>query len=411
MDSNRQHRLLLVNQYYAPDVASTGQYAAEICESLAQYGFEIHVVTGQPSYTASSPDAPPFEARDGVYIYRVPLGHSRGRERMRTRLTGYLRFLTGAWWQARRLVRSLRFDMVMTFHNPPFVPLIGAYLAGRYKLPFVYVPYDIHPDVLIATGWRLPGPVVWLWEALNRWIFSRAEAVVVLGEGMKHTLTKGKGVPLEKVRVIPIWGRPELEPVPRLQSVRRELGIGKDELLLLYAGNMGIMHPLDPILDAAAMLQGAPVRFLFVGDGAKRESLTKRVERENIRQVDFLPFQPEERFVQLLAAADACVVVLEPGLERLAVPSRTFTFLSAGRPLITLMAPEADVARLVTETECGWNVTNGRELAELIRALLEDRQELLRRGGRAGEVYDRRFRRERVIRAYAGVLEAVLRCR
>jgi len=330
---------------------------------------------------------------------------------MRTRLAGYLRFLSGAWWQARRLVRSLRFDMVMTFHNPPFVPLIGAYLAGRYQLPFVYVPYDIHPDVLIATGWRLPGPVVWLWEALNRWIFSRAEAVVVLGEGMKHTLTKGKGVPLEKVRVIPIWGRPELEPVPRLQSVRRELGIGKDELLLLYAGNMGIMHPLDPILDAAAMLQGAPVRFLFVGDGAKRERLTRRVEREGLRQVDFLPFQPEERFVQLVAAADACVVVLEPGLEWLAVPSRTFTFLSAGRPLITLMAPEADVARLVTETECGWNVTNGRELAELIRVLLEDRQELLRRGKRAGEVYDRRFRRERVIRAYAGVLEAVLRCR
>ena len=53
-------------------------------------------------------------------------------------------------------------------------------------------------------------------------------------------------------------------------------------------------------------------------------------------------------------------------------------------------------------------MTNGRKLAELVRALLEDRRELLRRGKRAGEVYDQRFRRERVIRAYAGVLETVL---
>lgn len=89
-----------------------------------------------------------------------------------------------------------------------------------------------------------------------------------------------QGSALEEGKVIPIWGRPELEPVPHMRSIRRELGIGKDEFLLLYAGNMGIMHSLDPILDAAALLQGAPARFLFVGDGAKRERLTRQVERK-----------------------------------------------------------------------------------------------------------------------------------
>ncbi|MBC7232380.1 MAG: glycosyltransferase family 4 protein [Chloroflexi bacterium] len=408
MVSKRQNRLLVINQYYTPDVASTGQYAAEICEDLAREGFEIHVVTGQPSYTVSSPDAPPFEVRNGVYVYRVPLGRSRGRERMRTRLAGYMRFLVGAWWQARRLVRSKPFDLVMTFHNPPFVPLIGAYLASRYGLRYVYVPYDIHPDVLLATGWRLPAPLVRLWEGLNRWVFSHASAVVVLGEGMKRTLVEGKGVPREKVWVIPLWGRPELKPVPRAQSIREELGIKENELLLLYAGNMGILHPLEPIIDAAALLQGLPVRILFLGDGAKRERLVRRVEKEGIGQVNFLPYQPEERFARLVAAADGCLVVLEAGLERFALPSRAFTFLSAGRPLITLMAPDADVARLVTETGCGWNVTSGQELADLVRELLEDRQEVLRRGRRAREIYDERFRRDRVIRAYAGVFEAVL---
>ncbi|MFQ5796095.1 MAG: glycosyltransferase family 4 protein [Candidatus Bipolaricaulia bacterium] len=398
-------KLLVINQYYAPDVASTGQYAAEICSSLTRQGFEVHVVTGQPSYTTLAPQAPSFEVLDGVHVHRVSLGRARGRERMQVRLAGYIRFLWGAWRMARTLVKSERPDGVLTFHNPPFVGIIGAHLASRYRLRYIYAMYDIHPDVLIATHWAyLPRPAIWMWEVVNRWIFRQAETIIVLGEGMERTLVDGKGVPSEKVRVIPNWGRPELEPASRTQPIRRELGISDEELLLLYAGNMGIMHPLDPILDAAALLQGLPVRFLFVGDGAKRQQMTNRVEQEKLSQVSFLPFQPEDHFVQLLAASDVCFVALEPGLERLAVPSRSYTFLSAARPLITLMAPHADIARLVTEASCGWNVTTGHELADLIRQLLDNPQELVHRGQQGRKVYQERFRQERVIEEYAKAL-------
>lgn len=408
MNPSSGEKLLVVNQYYAPDVASTGQLAAEICSSLAQSGLEVYVVTGQPSYTSSAPEAPPLEVLDGVHVHRVSLGRARGRERITSRLAGYIRFLWGAWRLARTLVKIEQPAIVLTFHNPPFVGVIGAYLASRYKLRYVYVLHDIHPDILITTHWSfLPRPVVWLWERLNHWIFSEADSVIVLGEGMKRTLTDGKGVPPEKVYVIPTWGRPELEPTPRDPSIREELGIGDEELLLLYSGNMGIMHPLDPILDAAALLQGLPVRFLFVGDGAKRQHLVRRVEKEKLSQVGFLPFQPEDRFIQLLAASDACFVALEPGLERLAVPSRAYTFLSAGRPLITLMAPHADIARLVTEAKCGWNVATGLELADLVRQLFDNPQELVRRGQQGREVYEERFRRERVIEEYAKVLRGI----
>lgn len=398
-------RLLVINQYYAPDLASTGQLAAELCEGLVHRGFEVHVVTGRPSYSRKSPDAPSFEVRNGVHVYRVPIW-SKGRERMTSRIFGYLQFLWGAWWRARRLLRNKSFDIVLTFHNPPFVAALGAYLANQHKIRYVYVLYDIHPDILIATGWSLPRPVIQLWEVLNRWIFRHAERIVVLGEGMKQTLVEGKGVPQEKVRVIPIWGRPELEPIPKIQSVsiRRELGIGENELLLLYSGNMGIMHPLDPILDAAAELHDAPVSFLFIGDGARRESLIRRVKNEGLKNVKFLPFQPEERFVQLVAAADACFVVLQPGLERLALPSRAFTFLSAGRPLITIMSPEAELVRLLKEHRCSWNVTSGAELTQLIRRLISHREEIEEYGIRARELYNARFQREKVLQQYLDVL-------
>jgi colanic acid biosynthesis glycosyl transferase WcaI len=398
-------RLLVVNLYYAPDLASTGQYAADICASLARRGVSVHVVAGAPSYSPFAPPAPAYEIRDGVHVHRIPLGGARGRERMSTRLMAYFRFLWGAWRKAAELVKSEHPDALLTFHNPPLVGLIGAQIARRHRLRYTYAFYDIHPDVLVKTGWvRLPGPLLWLWRRLNRWIAAEAGAIIVIGDNMKRTLVEGHRVPAQKVEVIPLWGRPELTPVPAGQELRRELGVHNGEILLLYSGNMGIMHPLERILDAAAARRSAPLRFLFIGDGAKRESLRARVDAEGLDRVSFLPFQEEKRFVEILAASDACFVALEQGLEGLAVPSRAFTILSAGRPLITLMSPEADIARLVEEGRCGWNATDAKELERILEDVVRLPQELPERGRRGRELYDQRFKRDRVLEQYVRVV-------
>jgi len=397
-------KLLAINQYYPPDIASTGLYMAEICANLAQRGFCVHVVTGQPSYTSSSPKALPFEVLNGVHVHRVSLGNACGRERMRVRVEGYLRFLVGAWLKAKYLAKKRHFDAVITFHNPPFIGLIGAYLASRFGMRFVFVWYDIYPDALIVAGWRLPQVIVKVWELLNQWILSKADRVIVLGDRVKLNLVERKKVPSKKIRVIPIWAYPELAPQPKDYHIRKELGINNNDLMLLYSGNMGIMHPLDPILDAAVSLRNLPIRFVFVGDGIQRKHLISRVESENLKNVLFLPFQPQQRFVQLVASSDACFVSFKPGMENVTVPSRAFTFISAGRPLITIMSHEADVARLIIEKGCGWNVTTGHELRELIISFLSNPVELQRRGQIAREVYDKYFNREVIIEKYARVI-------
>jgi len=405
MSPDFSRKVLVINQYYYPDLAATGQIAAEICSSLAERGMDVHVVTAQPCYTESSPEAPLFEVIDGVHVYRVAMGRFRGRKKMRVRVAGYFRFMWDAWRIARKLVRTNKPDVVLTFSNPPFVGLIGARLSRKYKLKFTYVLHDIHPDILVVTRWaNIPHMLVHLWESMNRRIFKAAQTIVVLGDGMKRTLVDKKGVSPDKVKIIPLWARPELTPLSHNQSIRNELNIADGELLLLYSGNMGVMHPLDPILDAASLLKDEPVRFLFVGDGVRRNDLVKRVEEESLSKVSFLPFQPIERFVQLVAASDACLVALMPGMEGLAVPSRSYTFLSAGRPLITIMAPEADIARLITENECGWNATSGQDLAKLIRKLLVNRHELVDRGVKARDLYENRFKKERIIESFTEVL-------
>jgi len=395
--------ILVLNQYYAPDNASSGQYAADICNGLAARGMTVYVVTGQPSYSLFSSDAPSYEFLQGVHVNRVQLGKRRGRENMKTRVAGYIRFLFGAWKTGRILLKSQACQAVLTFSNPPIIGFVGARLARKHGLRFISVLHDIHPDILLASGWKLPRPIIWAWEIINKTIFRQADTVIVLNEGMKQTLLQKKKMPPEKIRVIPLWGRPELMPTARTSAMRREWKVEEDELLFLSAGNMGIMHPLDAILDAAKALVDLPVRFLFIGEGAQRNHLMNRVEKEKIGGVNFLPYQSEERFVRLLRTADICLAGLQQGLEDLAFPSRVITYMSAARPVITIMKPQTSVARWITEDGCGWNVANGRELTGLILELLKDRSVIENRGLRARELYEERFKKSKIINEYVNM--------
>ena len=398
-------KLLVINQFYAPDYAATGQVAAELCAALAAEGLRIRVVAGEPSYTEAAPAAPAHENLDGVEVHRVGMGGAKGRERRSVRLSGFLKFLFRGWRLAGSLAKAERPDTVVTFGNPPIIGIAAALVARRSNARFVYVLHDIHPDILRASGFKLlPGPALWAFDVVHRWALRRADAIVVLGHGMKRTLVEKKGVAPDRVRVIPLWARPELDTLPDGAALREELNVDDGTLLVSYAGNMGIMHPLDPVLDAAKACRGLPIHFLLVGDGARRARMAARIRDESIAQVTLLPFQPEARFAEITAATDLSLVVLQPGLEGLAVPSKAYTAMGAGRPFVAIMHPEADVARLAAEHDCGWNVQSSDDLADLLRGLLDSRDELTRRGANGRRAYERHYTRERAVEEYLEVL-------
>lgn len=398
-------RVLVVNQYYAPDLASTGQIAAEIFEGLVERGFAVSVVAAEPSYEPDASAAPQREVRRGVEVHRVSVAPFSGKESLFSRFGGYSRFMIGAWRRARSVAREFEPDVVLTFHNPPFVGLLGAHLSRKFDVPYVYSPQDILPDVVVRGGWILPDFAVRWWEKLNAHVYESADEVVVLGRGMKQVLSREKGVDPKKINSTVLWAQPELDPGQDEGHIREELGVG-DDLLLLYSGNMGYMHAIRPILEAARTLADEPVQFVFVGRGPKRTVVEDAIEGGQHPNVQLLPYQPKETFKQLVASADAAFVTLDEGMERLAVPSRALTFLSGGTPLLVGMKKDGEIALLVDDEECGWVVENVGELVNRIREIMNQPSDLERRADRASQVYGREFGRSRTVEMYASVLRA-----
>lgn len=394
-----RRRVLVVNQYAAPDTTPSAHYVSTVASALADAGMDVTLLAAEPSYGESAVAAPLRERRYGVNIRRVRMGSWRGRATKRRRFGGYVRFLAGALVLGRQIVRVERPDVVMCFSNPPFVALLAAWLARRAGARMMYVIHDVHPDILAATDWiRLPAPAVRAWDLLNRLMLKSASSVVVLGEGMKQLLVTEKGVAEERVQVVPLWAEPELERAELDESVRGELGVARDELLVLSTGNLGVMHSLDPVVVAVQRLKDRRVRFAFVASGVRLNHWEALLG--GFPNVSFVPYRTGDPFRRLVAACDVGLVPLTPGMERFAVPSRAYTFLSAGRPLLTVMDPKADVARLVIENQCGFNSLCGVELAEWLERMLKDRAELRAAAVRARRTYEARFTRKAVLGQY-----------
>jgi hypothetical protein len=396
----KPRHVLVLNQYVVPDTASTGRFAFEVAAAIARDGARVTFLAGQPSYATAQPTAAARELRDGVEIRRLRIFGGGGRRTRPRRFAGYLAYLLRAAATSARLIARGRVDTIVCFHNPPLLALLGAALArGRRRL--VCIMLDIHPDVLVATGWLAPGsPAISLWNRLNGLAFGAATNVVVISEDMRAVLLE-KGVDPGKLEVIPIWAEPELAPAPADPQLRAQLGVADDELLLLFTGNMGITQQLEPVAEAAALLADSPVRFCLAGAGVHAQRW-RRVAG-GLPNVTFLPYQGEEEYRTLVAACDVGLVTLAPRIERLVVPSRAFPLLSAGVPLLCVMGAETELGRLVTRHGCGVCSVHPEELAAAVGTWIRDRAKLRAAGRNARAAYLAEHSRAEALQRYAAL--------
>jgi glycosyltransferase involved in cell wall biosynthesis len=241
---------------------------------------------------------------------------------------------------------------------------------------------------------------------MNSFIFTNAARIVVLGDRMREHLHVEKRVPYEKIRVIHNWSIQDISPRPRLNYFREIHGL-EDRFVVLYAGNMGISHNLEHLIETAAKTPSG-VQFLFVGGGEKKNTLQAAAKKLGLSNVMFLPYQPDSMLNDMLAAADLCVVALEPELTGLAVPSKTYSILAAGKPILAIGSPESEVANIVRQWDCGWVVTTSDEIHELLQRLVTSPEEVLRAGSNARKAYLENFTREKAVSHYVKMLNEVL---
>ena len=384
-------RLLVLCPHYAPDVAPTGEVMTAIVSELARRGHEIRVVTSLPWYRQHRVELDwrgrpvrPGIARGGVKVTRVhPFPTAKGS--VAARAAGFAGFTALA--TATAVVARGRPDAVLAMSPPITLGLAGWAAARRWRAPLVFNLQDIFPDAAIDTGAIRGRRLVAAARRLERFIYHRAAAVTVLSSDMRDNvvakLDTGRS---GSVRVIPNFvDTSRIRPRSRDTAYRAEHGLG-DRTVVMYAGNVGLSQPLDLLVAAArAHRHRDDIVFVVNGEGSARPAL--EASAAGLPNLVFVGYQPAERLDEVLASADIHVVVLREGLARSSVPSKIYSILAAGRPVVASVDPDTELPRMIDEAGCGVAVAPCDQPAfdAAVEALIDDpdRRDTMGRRGRA----------------------------
>ena len=358
-------KVLLLNQFFSPDAAPTGQLLADLAQRLIEDGCTVSVVCGRNSQTRTE--------MPGVLVVRAPVfPFGRG---MVARFLSYGSFLLAALWES--LLQQP--DLVLTMTTPPLLSLMGTLVSWRRGARHFIWEMDVYPDVAVELGvlrrgawWTCVLGVVA--DAARR----RADGIIVLGSCMRERLLR-HGVPAEKIHLAENWADGE-----SIRPQRRSTANGG--LHVLYSGNLGMAHEVETILGVMeALKDDGRFRFTFAGGGSRRAAMEASCRRQDLRHVTFSPYCDRELLSGELAKADLGLVTQRPECLGFTVPSKVYGLMAAARPFLFIGHREATPSQIADRYRCGWQAECGdvQGVVNLLIGLIE-RPELMEQAGDRG---------------------------
>ena len=350
---------------------ATGRVLCDLAKSFAREGWHVTVVTSGPKGGETR--------EDGVRIMRVKGPAKPG---------GAMSYM---WVWFKMMILALRLKkrhVLVTMSDPPLIVYAGHIVTKFKKCHHINWCHDLYPEVMPALGMKTPNYLMRFFTKLRRKAMNKCDKVIVSGRCMAKYLTKD-GLDARKIAMVPNW--PDLEltdpemvnaegdivvkpEVDGLRPFEKQLKT-QQRFRILYAGNIGLVHPIDAILDAAQKLEeeGSDVEFVFVGDGPRFEDIVKERAERRLDNIRLMPYQPIARLREVLESGDVHLISLKDEAAQFVVPSKLYAALAVARPCILIGSKQSETAKVIRDFETGCVVAQG-DVDGLVEAIKKYRE-------------------------------------
>jgi colanic acid biosynthesis glycosyl transferase WcaI len=266
---------------------------------------------------------------------------------------------------------------------------------------------DLFPEAAQATGVLNNRLAISLFSAMERFLYRSATHISLISKSFLENLIN-KGVPVDKITLIPVWADPNaVFPLPKQNQFRNQ-HLLNEKFVVLYAGNLGLTSSLEEVISAAELLSAeANICFVIVGEGLKKSILKQMARRQKLDNILFLPYQPRKIYPEMLAAADLSLVTLNDRSSLTSLPSKVFNIMASARPVLAVAPLESELAQLVKDADCGVIIPTKHPelLAEEIRKLMHQKQRLDIMGLNGRDQLQKKYARKRCIGMFEDMMQ------
>ena len=400
----KKRDILFLCQFFYPEYISSAQLPWDTVQALKKAGFTVDALCGYPREYSDGNNIPEKETVDGVNIHRLKYIQT-GRAGFLGRIINYFSF---TFMVLLHLFEIAAYRAVVVYSNPPILPWIASWAKVLFSTKLVFVSYDLYPEVATVTNTLREGNIICrLMEHINKCVYRRADKVVALSSEMKDYILAHRNALETQVDVIPNWYADQGE-TERNREENRFRDTVENRFVVSYFGNMGTMQDMDTILGAIRELKDEDIFFLFAGHGNKMEKLKSIVEQEGISNIAIHKFLHGQDFRDALAISDCAFVSLEKGATGLCVPSKTYSYMMQGLPLLAIM-DECDIVRDIEAGAGAW-VRSGEseKLAKIIRSLKDDPEAVARMRKTCRRIYLENYTTEICTNKYVTLFQKLL---
>lgn len=408
-------KLLLLTPYFNPEQMASTHLDNNRYEAFAEAGIKMELYTPMPTRGISKELRAEYKKRkreksyhDMMSVYRFSMFREGKNPILRA-----LRYVFCFIKQFYCGVKTKDIDLVYLVSTPPIQGALGAILKKIKRVPFVYNLQDIFPDSLIGTGLAKKGGILWkVGRIIENFTYNNADKIIVISEDFKRNIM-AKGVPEDKIVIVYNWvDQNTVKDIDRKDNkLFDKYNLDRNKFFITYCGNIGLTQNMDSLLDVAKGLEdNVEIQFVLIGEGAYKEQVKEIIVRDNIKNVTLLPFQPYEDISQVFSLGDVGIIISKPGVGENSVPSKTWSIMSASRPVLASF-DENEIKTILSKNECGVFTKAGDKVAftDAIITLYRNR-ELCRKYGENG----RRFvmenlTREIGTRKYVDVIKSVVK--
>lgn len=339
--------------YYLPETAASLYITDNIVHACADNNIEVDLYT--PTPTRSVPEGAKWkrEERQVNGLLRIHRFHLYGEGK--NPLLRTLRYLLGEFILLHYCMWK-RYDVAFIDSTPPIQGLKMPLIKWLKRKPTIYNVQDVFPDSLVGTGLTTKGSLIWkIGRIVEKITYKYSDKIIVISEDFKKNLL-AKGVPEDKIVVVYNWV--DQNAVIDISRENNKLfdkyNIDREKFYIEYSGNIGLTQNMDMLLEVMKELKTThpDIGLVLVGEGAYKAQVEEIVKRDDLTNVTMIPFQPYEDISYVLSLGDAGLVISKPGVGANSVPSKTWSIMSASRPVLANF-DENELKDILVGNECG----------------------------------------------------------